>query len=89
MTRNILILPVLNGFICEVGCQQVVFQDRHQMLGELAKYYEKPDETEAHYLKNAVNKMMRDCPCPTPAGIVPHQQQNLCVEPSPPGVCTR
>jgi len=28
MTRQITITPALNGYICGLGCQQVVFDDR-------------------------------------------------------------
>lgn len=57
MTREITIQPVLNGYICNVGCQRVVFQDRKQMLAEIGKYLEKPDDTEKRYIKDAVNRM--------------------------------
>ena len=69
MTREITIQPVLNGYICIVGCQRVVFQDRNQMLSEIGKYLAKPDDTEKRYVKEAVNKMP-DTPqaiCPPPA----------------------
>lgn len=68
MTRTIIIDPVLNGYICEVGCARVVFQDRKQMLTELGKYYENPCETEKRYLKDAVNKPT-PCEGPTQCGM--------------------
>ncbi|HEY5960938.1 MAG TPA: hypothetical protein VIV60_30490 [Polyangiaceae bacterium] len=70
MTREITIIPVLNGYICNVGCQRVVFQDRNQMILELNKYLENPDEVEKEYIKNAVNKtqdMPRNCEVPPPS----------------------
>ncbi len=72
MTREITILPALNGYICRVGCQTVVFQDRIQLLVELGKYLEKPEETEKRYLTDAVNKMSGpECPVPTSDGQHP------------------
>jgi hypothetical protein len=62
MVRPIQILPVLNGYICTVGCQQVVFQDRKQMLTEIGKYYQNPEATEKRYIKDAINKMDQN-PC--------------------------
>lgn len=57
MTREITIEPVLNGYICRVGCCRIVFQAREQMFAEIKNYLEKPAETEQRFLKNAVNKM--------------------------------
>lgn len=57
MTRQIIITPALNGFVCGVGCQQVVFETRERMLSELGSYLANPEETEKRFLKTAVNKM--------------------------------
>ena len=57
MTREIIIRPVLNGFVCDVGCQRVVFTDKQTMLGQLSEYYDKPEEVEQRYRQRAVNKM--------------------------------
>lgn len=57
MTREIIIRPVLNGFVCDVGCQRVVFTDKQTMLGQLSEYYDKPEEVEQRYIERAVNKM--------------------------------
>lgn len=65
MTREITITPVLNGFVCHVGCQKVVFSDTTAMLRELGKYYSDPDATEKTYVRDAVNKMPpQPEPCP-------------------------
>lgn len=57
MTRPIEIKPVLNGWICNVGCQQVVFTDKKTMLCELDAYYSDPDGVEKRFMSNAVNKV--------------------------------
>ena len=57
MTREITIQPVLNGYVCVVGCQRVAFTDKQTMLGQLSEYLDKPDEVEQRYIERAVNKM--------------------------------
>jgi hypothetical protein len=57
MLREITIIPVLNGYICRVGCQSVVFQQRGQMLSEIEKYLIDPEAVEKSYVRDAVNKM--------------------------------
>ena len=63
MTREIIIQPVLNGYVCVVGCQRVAFTDKQTMLGQLSEYLDKPDEVERRYIERAVNKMS---PVPEP-----------------------
>lgn len=60
MIREITIKPVLNGYVCKVGCQEIVFQNRNEMLKEIGRYYEDPEGTEAKFKKNAVNKICPD-----------------------------
>lgn len=67
MTREIRIVPVLNGYICEVECQRIVFQSRNDLVTALNRYYTNPEEVEKEYTANAVNKM-RGVPEPTPEG---------------------
>ena len=55
MIRDIRIKPVLNGFIVDVGCQTVVFDDIDKMILELSKYLREPSEVEFSYLNNALN----------------------------------
>ena len=57
MTREITIKPVLNGWLCVVGCQSVVFNSKIELLGELGKYFDAPEETEKRYLRDAVNRL--------------------------------
>ena len=64
MTREIIIQPVLNGYVCVVGCQRVAFTDKQTMLGQLSEYLDKPDEVEQRYIERAVNKMGPAVPQP-------------------------
>ena len=55
MIREITIRAVLNGYIVNVGCQIVVFQNRDYMMRELLRYLEKPDEVEEEYTTRGLN----------------------------------
>ncbi len=54
--RDIKIKPALNGYICIVGCQTLVFTDREFMLKEIGKYLVDPIAVEKEYIGKAVNK---------------------------------
>ena len=58
MVRNIHITPVMNGFVCQIGCQQVVFNTIEDMTDGITKYYRNPKEVEALWVKNALNKTL-------------------------------
>jgi hypothetical protein len=57
MIREIVITPVLNGFVCKVGCQSVVFESVATMVQNIEAYYKNPETVEAAFLAKAVNKM--------------------------------
>lgn len=57
MIREISITPVLNGFICKVGCQRVVFESVVSLVQNLEAYLKDPTATEARFIRDAVNKM--------------------------------
>jgi predicted DNA-binding protein (UPF0278 family) len=57
MTREIKITPVLNGFVCKVGCQTVVFNTVLDLIQNIERYYRNPDAVEKEFIANAVNKM--------------------------------
>lgn len=57
MTREIIITPVLNGFLCKVGCQRVVFESVATLVQNLEAYLKDPNETETRFIRDAVNKM--------------------------------
>lgn len=57
MIKEIQIRPALNGYVCRVGCQEVVFNDRQVLLLSLREYLDQPEEVEARFLNLALNKM--------------------------------
>lgn len=57
MIREITITPVLNGFVCKVGCQTVVFTSVDELALNIEKYYNNPEEMEKQFLAKAVNQM--------------------------------
>lgn len=60
--RPIKITPVLNGFICQVGCQTVVFSKREDLLVCLRDYLTNPDEYEKYFIEKAIHKAMLEGP---------------------------
>lgn len=67
MPREITITPVLNGFICQVGCQKVVFLDVRSLAIAVEEYYNHPEDTEKRFIEKAVNRMNEGpLPCPPP-----------------------
>ena len=92
MIREITIKPVLNGFVCKVGCQTVVFGDTATLASQIKAYYDDPERTEATYLKSAVNKTndgpcAQDCaPAPISTGVerrVLNTASDCCEQTSP------
>ena len=80
MIREINIKPVLNGFICKVGCQTVVFTSVKDLVRGIEEYYNHPEETEQRFVAAAVNKTMDNGPLaaePCCGG------ESLCEAPSP------
>ena len=53
--RQVTIRPVLNGWVVAVGCQEVVFSDRRQLMTELDRYLEHPDVEEKKWVTGAIN----------------------------------
>lgn len=54
--REVSIAACLNGWICRVGCQTVVFTSRDTLLAWLDRYMKNPTATEAEFLKGAANQ---------------------------------
>ena len=55
--RTITIEPVLYGFKVRVGCTELVFRTRKELLSELKRYLTKPAEIEKEYLKYSIHKL--------------------------------
>ena len=54
MLRDVLIHPVLNGWVVTVGCQKVVFNDLGCMMSAIRRYLEDPEEAEKSF-RESVN----------------------------------
>jgi hypothetical protein len=87
MIHTITIRPVLNGYLVQVGCQSLVFDDTRQMLDQLLRYLVSPNLVEDEYRQTAINKWMFSTPLtmeerlpvpppPTRDAIRPPQAQN-------------
>jgi len=55
MIRNITIRTELNGWICTVGCQTVVFTSKSVLLESLSEYLHNPDAVEKMFIETSVN----------------------------------
>jgi len=58
MVREITIRPVLNGFVCQVGCQTVVVGSIDVLVDGIRDYYRNPEATEKKWIECAINKTM-------------------------------
>jgi hypothetical protein len=58
MVRSINIVPVLNGFVVQVGCQTVAFNSVGSLACAIAEYYQNPEATEKKFVKERVNNTM-------------------------------
>jgi hypothetical protein len=62
--RIITIEPVLNGFVCNIGCQRAVYRDVVEMLADLNAYYADPEGTSKQFLENTL--VLGDIAVPAP-----------------------
>ena len=53
--HKITILPVLNGYVVNVGCSSFVFESSKSLLKALEKYLDSPAETEQEMINNSIN----------------------------------
>lgn len=51
MIRNLTISAVLNGFIVQVGCQNIVYTSVGELTADLSDYLRDPEATEKRILK--------------------------------------
>ncbi len=73
--REIHITPVLNGFICRVGCQTVVFDSHSDMIAALESYLINPEQVERDYRHSAMHKFMLEGPlAPEPCPVQAYNQ---------------
>jgi len=60
--RDIIIRPLLNGWLVTVGCGKVAFVDIDTMTSEIKRYIQDPDLVEKDYTETAVNKGLCGAP---------------------------
>lgn len=48
--RNISIEPTMNGYIVKIVCQSLSFESRTNLLSELGKYLDNPQQMEKEYV---------------------------------------
>jgi hypothetical protein len=77
--RDIIIRPCLNGYVVNVGCQVVVFNDRKRLLEEIGIYLDRPGITEDRYRETAVHREMMNNLAPGQPGVY----ERMCVERRP------
>lgn len=58
MPRPIQIDYALNGYVCQVGCQRVVFMSAESLTSTLLRYLKNPEQTEKEFQDAAVNPML-------------------------------
>lgn len=69
MVRDIHIRPVLNGFVCQVGCQTVVVNSIDALVDGIRNYYRSPEATEKKWISCALNKTMDNGPVAQEVGM--------------------
>ncbi len=55
--RPISITPALNGWIVQIGCKTLVFNNLQQLLDEMRNYYTNPKETATRFLSSKTNNV--------------------------------
>lgn len=68
MNRPVKISFALNGFVAEVGCQTLVYNDRSALLNDLSSYLDNPEATEKRFRETAINTKVTLGDQPQPAG---------------------
>lgn len=56
MTINIVIEPVLNEWVCTVGCRRVVFDNLDRILDHMRAYYRDSELVEKSFVGSAINR---------------------------------
>lgn len=64
------ISPALNGWIVQVGCQNVVFNDKSEMIAALSHYIDEPKKTEKRFFQERKNNTLHNDPTEAPARLV-------------------
>jgi hypothetical protein len=64
--REVIVRPVLNGFVVQVGCQTLVYNRIEDVAENLIAYQKDPEGTEKKFAESAVNKTLGGGPVPEP-----------------------
>ena len=73
--REIIIRPVLNGFVVRVGCSELAFNCQIDFLAqELIRYHRDPEGVEKEYTQRAVNRI-ENAVVPREGGIIENPPQ--------------
>jgi len=83
MIREITIKAILNGYIVQIGCQTLVFNDLNTMMLEISRYFENPEKTEKFYLETSINagKLAPQLTSVSPAGRNPPTSEQPSMQP--------
>lgn len=72
--RTVTIQPVLNGFIVQVGCQTLVYQNIEFLARDLVEYQKDPERVEVLFRRAAINKTLERPGEPVRAGLLNQRQ---------------
>jgi len=64
--RDVTIRPALNGWTVQVGCQQLVFNDKAEMVSALSHYIDEPEKTEKRFFDARKNNTLNHDPSEEP-----------------------
>jgi len=64
MPQELIIQPVLNGFIVRAGCQTLVYDNPDKIITDFAEWVRTPNQIEARFRKLMEEKGLRPPPPP-------------------------
>lgn len=77
MIRKFTVIPVLNGYVVEIGCQTAVFTSVNDLTNAIGTYLRSPKETEEKWRATALNSAYFS-PHDNEATPAPPQDTNIC-----------
>lgn len=81
--RTITIKPVLNGYVVNVGCQNLAFTSREDLLNNLKSYLSDPDKTEKAFLHGCMHKdLINNGPVPRRDLLDDQRVETACEDPT-------
>jgi len=58
MLNQIIITPVLNGWIVTAGCQRLAFSDPQRLANAVWDWLVRPEETEKRFIAESINRRL-------------------------------